>query len=155
MRRTILAFTLLVVAALTLMAATVKPRKERVYMFGIARSFTDSVVIMTDLQAVDAYIMPNDFLADRSLYSLQFNNHLVSKQMREHMTCAIFFNKNKAKAEKKYQKIRKSYRERNAVTLQSLGVDEFRFTPEEWVDSEIIETSPTESADSIKTTPKK
>lgn len=155
MRRTILAATLLAVVALTLMAATVKPRKERVYMFGIARSFTDSVVIMTDLQGIDAYIMPNGFLGDRSLYSLQLNNYLVGTQKREHMTCAIFFDKNKAKVEKKYQKVRKSYRERNAVRLQQLGVDQFRFTPEEWVESEIIETSPTESADSVKTTSKK
>ena len=59
--------------------ATAKPKKQRVYMFGVAQSFTDSVAVMTDLQGVDAYIMPNGFLADRSLYSLQFNNYLVAK----------------------------------------------------------------------------
>lgn len=154
MRRTILAILLIAVAAITILAASAKPRQQRVYMFGVARSFTDSVLIMTDLQAIDVYIMPNGFLADRSLYSLQLNNHLVVRQQREHMTCAVFFDKNKAKAEKKYQKLRKNYRQRQAVTLQSLGVDEFRFKGEEWVESEITETSPTQPADSTKTTPK-
>ncbi len=154
MRRTILALIFIAATVTTLMAAPVKPKPQRVYMFGMACSFTDSTVVMTDLQAVDAYVMPNGFLADRSLYTLQLNNHLVAKQMREHMTCTVFYDKNKVKAEKKYQKIRNSYRSRKAVTLQPLGVDEFRFEPEEWVDSEIIETSP-EPSDSIKTAPKK
>lgn len=138
-------------------AATTKPTKQRVYMFGAALSFTDSVAVMTDLQAVDAYVMPNGFLADRSLYTLQFNNFLVTNQLREHMTCAVFFDKNKAKAEKKFQKVRKKYRESGHLDLQFVGVDIFRFEPEEWVDSEIIETSllQEEKTDSVKNDVKK
>jgi len=131
-------------------ATGTKPIKQRVYMFGAALSFTDSVAVMTDLQGVDAYIMPNGFLADRSLYTLQFNNFLVSNQMRENMTCAVFFDKNKAKAEKKFQKVRRKYRESSHLVLQSVGVDLFRFEPEEWLDSEVVTTpSQPEQTDSI------
>lgn len=146
----------LAITAVVAFAATpTKPVKQRVYMFGAAVSFTDSVAVMTDLQAIDAYIMPNGFLADRSLYTLQFNNYLVAKQMREHLTCAVFFDKNKAKVEKRYQKVRKKYRESSHLVLESLGVDLFRFTPEEWVDTEIIESSPEQSPNGEKKEVKK
>ncbi len=136
--------------------ATAKPKKQRVYMFGVAQSFTDSVAVMTDLQGVDAYIMPNGFLADRSLYSLQFNNYLVAKMGQGRLTCAVFFDKNKAKAEKKFEKVRNKYRGMPNLILQSLGVDVFRFEPQEWVESEITETAPVPAkSDSITNSQKK
>ena len=136
--------------------ATAKPKKQRVYMFGVAQSFTDSVAVMTDLQGVDAYIMPNGFLADRSLYSLQFNNYLVAKMGQGRLTCAVFFDKNKAKAEKKFEKVRNKYRGMPNLILQSLGVDVFRFEPQEWVESEITETAPVPAkSDSITNIQKK
>lgn len=143
MRRVlVLAVAVAAVVAVAMGAGTM-PQKQRVYMFGFAASFVDSVCVMTDLQEVDAYVMPNGFLADRSLYSLQLNNHLVSNQMLENLTCVVFFDKNKSKAEKKYQKLRKRYREDENVTLQSLGIDQFRFEAEEWVEPEaVVEPKP-------------
>lgn len=141
MRRSVV---LLLVSAFSLvaLAATVAPRRQQVYMFGCALSFNDSVVIMTDLQPVVAYMMPNGFLADRSLYSLQLNNYVVGQLQRENMTCAVFFDKKKTRLEKKYQKIRKKYRTGSDFVLQSLGVDAFRFQTEEWVDPIVEETAP-------------
>lgn len=133
---------LLLVSAFSLvaLAATVAPRRQQVYMFGCALSFNDSVIIMTDLQPVEAYMMPNGFLADRSLYSLQLNNYMVGQLQRENMTCAVFFDKKKTRLEKKYQKIRRKYRTGSDFVLQSLGVDAFRFQTEEWVDPIVEET---------------
>lgn len=149
MKRTLFCMLGLLMLALVGHAGSTKPTRQRVYMFGFAASFTDSVAYMTDLQGVDAYVMPNGFLADRSLYSLQLNNHLVAKKQRENMTCVLFFNKNKAKLEKKYQKVRRKYRENHAVVLQPLGVDEFRFEPEEYI--EPVVTTGTTVADSTAT----
>ena len=114
-------------------------------MFGFAASHTDSVSVITDLQTVDAYVMTNGFLADRTLYGLQLNNFLLTNKGLQDMTCVVFFDKKKSKAEKKYQKIRKRYRSAPEVILQSLGVDVFRFQTEEWVDETITETLSTDT----------
>ncbi len=120
-----------------------RPERRTVYMFGVAMSLTDSVTFMTDLQSVDAYLMPNGFLADRSLYTLQLNNYMAGKLGRENMTCAVFFHKSKSKAEKKYQKVRKKCRQNPGVNLLPLGIDRFRFESEEWVPVKITESVPT------------
>ena len=139
-------------------AAARKPEMRRVYMFGFAASFKDSTACQTVMQVVDsAWIDPqHKFLMDRSLYSLQFNNYLVAKMGQGRLTCAVFFDKNKAKAEKKFQKVRNKYRGMPNLILQSLGVDVFRFEPQEWVESEITETTPVPAkSDSITNSQKK
>lgn len=119
-----------------------KARRQTIYMFGVAASMTDSVSYITDLQIIDAYMQPNGFLADRSLYALQLNNYAVGTLGKENMTCAVFFSKSKSKAEKKFQKVRKKYRQNPAAVLVPLGVDRFRFEPEEWINSALIGNSP-------------
>ena len=136
---------------------TAKPSSVKqmpVYMFGFAASFADSTAYMTDLQAVDAFLLSNGFLADRSLYSLQFNNYLVAKLRCENMTCAVFFNKSKSKMEKKFQKVRKKYRENEAVVLKPVGVDEFKFQTEEYVEPSPTEDQPKVTANQEKKTKK-
>ena len=142
MKRTLVfALGLLMLAIAGFAGSTKKAQRQRVYMFGFGASFIDSVAYMTDLQGVEAYVMPNGFLADRSLYSLQLNNYLVSNEKHENLTCVVFFNKNKSKLEKKYQKVRKIYRASPAVTLQSVGVDKFKFEPEEYVETTVTTDS--------------
>ena len=158
MRRTFFcALGLLMLAAVGFAGSMKRPQKQRVYMFGFAASFVDSVAYMTDLQGVDAYLMPNGYLADRSLYALQFNNHVVSKEGKEIITSAVFYDKKKSKLEKKYQKVRKKYRENHAVILQSVGVDQFRFEPEEYMESEIIDSvvNAVQTASKTQASPKK
>ena len=137
-RRLFLSLCLAVLAVAVAVGANDKPRKAQVYMFGFAASMTDSVCVMTELQPVEVYLLPNGFLADRALYSLQLNNHLMTAgQMGENLTCAVFFDKNKPKAEKRFQKVNKRYRTSSDLTLKLLGQDEFRFLPEEWVEPEV------------------
>ena len=125
---------LAVAAIMTMSGASTKVKKQTMYVFGLAASLTDSVVVLTDVQPIEGYVMPNGFLADRSLYSLQFNNYLLSKEQRNNMTCAVYFDKNRAKAEKKYQKLMRRYRDDHAGVLMFLGTDEFQFKAEEWVE---------------------
>lgn len=133
--------TIIVIACITLVSSiaaqgttqtAMKGRKQQVYMFGVATSMNDSLTIITDLQTVLANVMPNGFISERSLYSLQLNNYLVGKQHRENMTCAVFFNKSKKKAEKKFQRVKKKFREKHGIITQPLGKDMFQFEPEEW-----------------------
>ena len=133
MKRFLLSLSLLTVVAVA-MAGNTQPRHKKVYMFGVGQSFTDSLAYVTEVQEIEAYIMPNGFLSERSLYTLQLNNYLVAKRDREHMTCAVFFNTSKSKADKKLDKIRKKYRKGFLGTrLIELRIDEFQFKPEEWV----------------------
>lgn len=151
-RGLLLGIFLSVLAVTIVMGADGKPRKSQVYMFGFAAKMNDSVCVMTELQPVEVYLLPNGFLADRPLYSLQLNNYLVNtEQLDDALTCAVFFNKNKAKAEKRFQKVYKRYRASSEVTLKLLDKDEFKFLPEEWIELE----NDTESTEKTKSTEKK
>ena len=129
----VLCLCLAAAVSLTCHAYDLRPRRYPIYMFGFATSFKDSVAVMTELQNLDGYIQPNGFLSDRSLYSLQLNRRLA-QMGHEGMTCVVFFGKNKVKMEKKYQKIRRKYREKHGVEIRFLSIDRFRFETEEWTD---------------------
>ena len=125
---------LAVAAIMSMSGASTKVKKQTMYVFGLAASLTDSVIVLTDVQPIDGFVMPNGFLADRSLYSLQLNNFLLANQQRNNMTCAVYFDKNRSKAEKKYHKLMRRYRDDHAGVLMFLGTDEFQFKSEEWVE---------------------
>ncbi len=133
MRRGLL--TIALTLALAQMAGAAKPECRRVYVFGFAASLTDSVAYITDIQTLDtAYVYKNGFLADRSLYSMQLNNYLLTTLHRDNMTCMVFFDAKRSKLEKKYLKVRKNYRTSHAVVLSPLGSDAFLFRCEEWIE---------------------
>ena len=112
-----------------------EPLKRRIYMFGFAASFTDSIAYITDVQAIDsAYVHYNGFLADRTLYAAQLNVYLQSHLKKKDMTCVVYFNKNKSKLEKKYLRVKKKYTSAHGIPITPLGRDRFHFTREEWVE---------------------
>jgi hypothetical protein len=87
---------------------------------------------------------------------LQLNNHLSTKErMTGNLTCAVFFNKNKAKAEKRLQKISKRYRTNSDLTVRFLGKDEFTFETEEWVEPYTAEDAEGNAQPTADTTKKK
>ncbi len=138
MKRGLLA--LLFVLGLIESAAAYEPMRRKVYMFGFGASFTDSVAYITDVQAIDsAYIHPNGFLADRTLYGVQLDVYLQTVLNKKNMTCVVFFDKSKSKVEKKYLKIKKKYLKDHAVVLTPIGRDEFKFKREEWIDPTVAE----------------
>lgn len=128
------------------LASAYEPLKRKVYMFGVAASFTDSVAYITDVQPVDeAHVHYNGFLADRTLYAAQLNVFMQTSMKRENMTCVVFFNKSKSKLEKKYLKVKKKFIAGQGIPLTPLGRDVFQFKAEEWVEPTLTET-PAETA---------
>lgn len=113
MKQTVL--TLLVACCLaTLVPTTTSAKKEvvqKMYMFGMAASFNDSIVHFTDIQDVDsAWInSKNKFLLGRDSYSYQLRVHLSDQLQMPHRTCIVIYNQNREKLEKQYQKMLRLY----------------------------------------------
>lgn len=105
-----------IVVALCLMVGIVtasakKQQVEKMYMFGMAAAFTDTIVHFTNIQIVDSVWIEskNHFLQDRDVYSLQLRNFLRDKQQSPNRTCIVFYSTKREKLEKKYQKMKRLY----------------------------------------------
>ena len=92
-------------------ASARKQQVEKMYMFGMAAAFTDTIVHFTNIQVVDSVWIEskNHFLQDRDLYSLQLRNFLRDKQQSPNRTCIVFYSTKREKLEKKYQKMKRLY----------------------------------------------
>ena len=66
----------------SLSAARVKV-EPKMYMFGFAASFNDTIVHFTEIQAVDSvwYDTKSKFMLGREHYSTQLRNHLADRDM--------------------------------------------------------------------------
>ena len=113
-----------------------KPEKDKekkktttIYMFGVGAAFGDSVVYITDVNRVDSvvYEKKTGYLKDRADYSMQLKEYLEKKLGLERRTCAVFYSDSKAKADKKYQKLYKTYNNGGTSSVIKLGTDEFRY----------------------------
>ena len=106
-----------------------KPEKDKeksktttIYMFGVGAAFGDSVVYITDVNE-----KKTGYLKDRADYSMQLKEYLEKKLGLERRTCAVFYSDSKAKADKKYQKLYKTYNNGGTSSVIKLGTDEFRY----------------------------
>jgi len=111
MRKTTL---LIFMSALFMMCGTISAARQpvpKIYMFGVAASFTDTIVHFTDIQEVDsAWInTKNKFLLERQAYSYQLRDYLDQILQMPHRTCIVFYSLKKEKLEKKYQKMKNLY----------------------------------------------
>lgn len=113
-----------------------KPEKDKeksktttIYMFGVGAAFGDSVVYITDVNRVDSvvYEKKTGYLKNRADYSMQLKEYLEKKLGLERRTCAVFYSDSKAKADKKYQKLYKTYNNGGTSSVIKLGTDEFRY----------------------------
>ncbi len=111
-----------------------KPRMQRVYMFGFAASFTDSICCLTDIQRIDsAWIEPtHKFLVDRSLYSLQLQNHMESVEGCKNAISSVFFTLKPNKLQRMWRKMRKRYERAEGLRFSVLPENRFRFAAEEY-----------------------
>ena len=104
-----------------------KKKEQGVYLAGIAASFTDSVVYITNVQLVDsAGFDDRGLLIGRVQYSLQLKDYLTETMNLEDRTCLMFFSKKKKKVEKSLTKLRQKYQKGGSLYLKDLP--EFRFT---------------------------
>lgn len=109
------------------MSAIKKPTK--VYMFGFATSFNDSIVHLSNLQVVDSAWVDSKthFLFSRENYSYQLRDYLKGKGM-SHPTVVTMFGEKKSEVEKQYSKLRKRFLEKNHYQLEYIADDEFHFS---------------------------
>lgn len=115
------------------MAAKNTPEMTRIYMFGFAASFTDSVAYQTDIQQIDsAWLDNHGLLLDRSLYSLQLQYYIEGQRQRKNATCTVFFNTNRRRLERTWNKVHKRYERAEGLQLNTLPPADFTFKAEEY-----------------------
>ena len=105
--KTTLILTLVLLAGVGMSAHAHRQPVAKMYMFGIAASFTDTIVHVTDIQALDSVWIEtkNNFLQERDSYSYQLRSYLEDKEGMSHRTCIVFYSKKREKLEKKYRKM--------------------------------------------------
>lgn len=107
----------------------------RMYMFGMAASFNDTIVCFTDIQRVDsAWIdKKTGFLQSRDIYSGQLRTFLSETKQLPNRTCVVFYDNSREKLEKTFVKIRRLYSKGKDglehFDLRMLEPGEFRFQP--------------------------
>lgn len=105
---------IMIAAALLLGATQMSAKKTvvpRIYMFGFAASFNDTIVHFTNVQAVDSAWIDSktNFLLGRDNYSIQLRNYLAEQLQMPNRTCIIVYGEKREKVEKKLLKLRHLY----------------------------------------------
>jgi len=140
MKIKLLLFAVLVALLPLTLDSAKKPEKKRVYMFGFAASFTDSLAFQTEIQAVDSvWLLPNGFLVDRALYSLQLQYYVEGKGSTN-STATVFFAEKAYKLKKVWEKVRKRYEKADGVSLTIVPQTDFQFRPEQYNEPTIDES---------------
>lgn len=105
-------------------------RVPKVYIFGVAASFSDSTIYFTDVQEIDSVWIndKNNFLLNRSDYSYQLKNYLES-QGQSRRTCIVSYALKRKDLEKKYMKMRNKYVKKGYLDIRNIDSNEFKFTP--------------------------
>lgn len=113
MKRLFCAAAVLLMTTGTLSTAVeAKPKQvPKVYIFGFSASFKNPVVYLTDIQELDSAWIDSKtkFLLGRDTYSTQLKEYLTQSVNDSHRTCVVMFSTEKAKAEKKYMKLKRTY----------------------------------------------
>lgn len=120
------------IALVCSLATTAMAKNEQVptmYVFGFSASFNDSTVYITDIQTVDnAWVDgKTKFLVNRDDYAYQMNTHFENKG-QQNRTCIVFYDQNKKKLEKKFEKIKKKYIGKDEYNVRYLSDKDFHFT---------------------------
>ncbi len=119
---------LLVCSSFSLKGIKLKKVREPVYAFGVAASFTDTVVYYTSLQLLDSVKLDKEgFLPDRDLYSVQLKNYVELDLKQANYTCMIYFGTDKPKLEKTFSKVKGNYTKSGGVLLTAIEPDAFAF----------------------------
>lgn len=131
---------LIVIAlAMTVVGTAVAQRSkpQRVYMFGVATTFNDSTVFLTDIQQLDSvFLTKSGIMSERSIYSYQLETYLQTQRERPNATTAVFWATKRKKVERSFIKVRRRFLNDTTTHLIPLQADEFRFTLVEHIDIE-------------------
>lgn len=123
--RTLLALALLLMPSL--MFALQK--QERLYVYGVATSFNDSTVYITEIQQLDSAWVDTKtgFLYSRNNYSFQLRDHLKANGFAT-PTCVTYFAKTRKEIEKKYVAIKKRYATRGHYNVKYVTKHDFTYS---------------------------
>lgn len=114
-----------------------KTPSNKVYGFGVAASFKDTVVYITEIQELDSAVIDSKgFLKGRPAYSLQLKTFMEESMKQEHQTCMIFFDRDIAKLKKAEEKLRKVYKKDKSVVIENIASAKFHFTKPEITEDE-------------------
>lgn len=125
-------FTMVIIVTMMILSANTSAKNKRVpkvYAFGYASSFNDSVVYFTNIQEIDSVWIndKNNFLVDRANYSYQLRNYLESTGL-QHRTCIISYALKRKDIEKKYNKLRDKLVKRGGTAIKYIDKESFNFT---------------------------
>ena len=103
----------------------------KIYAFGFAASFNDSIVYFTDIQEIDsAHINgKSKFLVDCQNYSNQLRNYLSEKKAEKNKTCVFVYALKRKDIEKKYMKMKGRYTKQGTFDIKEISTDELKFNP--------------------------
>ena len=155
-------FTFVSVAASLLISLTGQAKNEmkKVYIYGIATSFNDSTVYLTDIQELDSAWLSNKgfFLVSRENYSYQLRDFVQGQGWEAHPTCSVNFSTNLKKAEKEWAKIHDRYvignrkkkkndakheNERPPYLVKNISKEQFKFeTVAPYTEAEVVNDEP-------------
>ncbi|MDR0937788.1 MAG: hypothetical protein LBN29_00305 [Mediterranea sp.] len=122
-------FAVSMVFILCTAATQKKDAPQTVYAFGVAASFTDSVVYFTDIQLLDSGRLTKEgFLVGRELYSYQLKNYVEGGGLQRNSTCMIYFAPSKKKIDKELARMLGKYKKGQGVRLETLSQERFKFT---------------------------
>lgn len=127
---------LLTLALAVCMGAEAKKKKqEPMYLFGYGVALLDSTTYLSAVVRLDsATIDPKTKILNSIVrYSNQLRTYLEALY-ESHVTCTVFYDKSKAKLEKKYLKMRRRVNDDKSLKLKEIPADEFKFV---WVPNEV------------------
>ncbi|MBP3790243.1 MAG: hypothetical protein J6I52_11585 [Prevotella sp.] len=130
---------MVMMAALSVGSLSAKPYPvPKMYMFGFAASFTDTIVYFTNVMEVENVWIEgkNKFLLGRSTYSHQLRDYLGQAHQMPMRTCVVMYDEKRANLEKKLIKMKKLYtksKDKKAhFDIRYLADNEFRFKAIDW-----------------------
>lgn len=108
-------------------------KEKGVYAFGVAASFSDTLVYYTDIQLLDSVRLDkNNFLPKRQDYSRQLKEYVQYQLVADNYTTMIYFSENKEKLQKRFDKTLKMYKKDSIFSLHLIPTTDFKFKkPEE------------------------
>lgn len=120
---------LLILLALicSLAVSAKKDELVKVYMFGVATTFNDSTLVMTDINTIDSAFVRNSVLTERVIYSYQLEDYLETVCKKQGVTVAVIWGTNRKSVEKDFLKIRRRYLQDKTTKLEALPEEKFRF----------------------------
>lgn len=104
--------TVLLALAMSATVAGAKQRQtQKICIFGMAASFTDTIVHFTPIQELDSVWMDKKkrFLLGREEYSYQLRDYLSAQLTMPRRTCVVVYGLKRKKVEKKYARMMRLY----------------------------------------------